>query len=128
MREDAAADWARSGVVALTGHSGGPPLVPPGNAATLANRAASWLAAVSGVRVDGAALLAERAAFSGRSRAGRVSVGGGCRLLRTADGWAALSCVRPDDPGLLGALVGAELRGDVWPAVARWVAGHSGVE
>jgi hypothetical protein len=106
----AAADWLASGVVSLTGHPDGPPLVPPGRAASVAAR----LGAVFGV--DGAALLGERAALSGRVRAGRVSVGGACRLLRTADGWAAVSCARPDDPALLGAVVENPLpENDPWP-------------
>ena len=127
------ADWAGSGVVALTGHSGAPPLMPPGAAATLARRVAERLAAATEntghpVRVDGAALLGERAAFTGRGRRGPVSVGGACRLLPTADGWAAVSCARPDDPLLLGALVGAELPDDVWPAVAAWLRVRPGAE
>jgi hypothetical protein len=117
-------------MVALTGHPGGPPLVPPGDAAGLARRVGARLAAATGdrVRVDGAALLGERAAFGGRSRRGPVSVGGACRLLPVADGWAAVSCARPDDPALLGALVGAELPGDVWPAVAAWLRDRPGAE
>ena len=130
---NAAADWAGSGVVALTGHPGGSPLMPPGDAATLARRIGHRLAAATEdtehpVRVDGAALLGERAASAGLERRGPVSAGGACRLLPTADGWAAVSCARPDDPLLLGALVGAELPGDVWPPVAAWLRTHSGAE
>jgi hypothetical protein len=130
---DAAADWARSGVVALTGAPGGPPLVPPGAAATAARQLAARLAAATAgsghpVRVDGAALLAERAAFTGHRRRGPVSAGGACRLLPTADGWAAVSCARPDDPALLAALTGTELRGDPWPTVAAWLRAHTGAD
>lgn len=123
-----AADWAASGVVPLTGHPDGPPLVPPGRAATVARRLAERIGAATAgrVRVDGARLLGERAAFTGHTRRGRVSVGGGCRLLPTADGWAAVSCVRPDDPALLGAMVGAELPDDPWPAIAAWLREHPG--
>src|SRR3954471_12401118 len=117
---DPAADWAASGVVALTGRADGPPLVPPGRGATVARELAGTFAERTGVRVDGPALLAERAAFTGGRRRGAVSVGGSCRLLPTADGWAAVSCARPDDPLLLGALVGRELAGDPWPVVAAW--------
>jgi crotonobetainyl-CoA:carnitine CoA-transferase CaiB-like acyl-CoA transferase len=124
VRRDAATDWARSGVMALTGQRDGPPLVPPGNAATVANR----VAAATGLPVDGAALLAERAGFTGHVRRGRVSAGGACRLLPTADGWAAVSCARPDDPSLLAALVGAELPDDPWPALAGWLRAHPGAE
>ncbi|MEV6166569.1 CoA transferase [Streptomyces sp. NPDC052052] len=129
----AAADWAASGVVALTGRADGPPLVPPGHAASRARALSAFIheatAATSvPVRVDGAALLAERAAFTGHTRRGPVSAGGACRLLPTADGWSAVSCARPDDPSLLGALVGARLPEDPWPAVAGWLREHSGAE
>lgn len=117
---DVITDWARSGVVALTGHPGGPPLVPPGRAASVA----ATLAA--GLPVDGAALLGERAAFTGHTRRGRTATGGHCRLLPTADGWAAVSCARPHDLALLGALVGRELAADPWPAVAVWLADRPG--
>ncbi len=120
--------WAESGVAALTGHRGGPPLVPPGRAADAARELATRIAEHSGgrVRLDGARLLAERAALTGRTRAGASSVGGSCRLLPTADGWAAVSCARPDDPALLGALIGEELPADPWPRVAAWLRAHSG--
>ncbi|MER5197665.1 CoA transferase [Streptomyces sp. NPDC002755] len=127
------AEWARSGVMALTGHPDGPPLVPPGTAAAFADRISARLAAATAdsthpLRVDGASLLAERAAFTGHHRRGRVSAGGAGRLLPTADGWAAVSCARPDDPPLLGALVGAALPDDPWPTVAAWVRTHTGAE
>jgi crotonobetainyl-CoA:carnitine CoA-transferase CaiB-like acyl-CoA transferase len=127
---DPVTDWARSGVVALTGHPHGPPLVPPGRAATVAGALADRLAeATAGrLRLDGGRLLAERAAFTGHTRRGRISAGGGCRLLATADGWAAVSCVRPDDPALLGALIEAELPADPWPALAAWLRAHPGAE
>jgi crotonobetainyl-CoA:carnitine CoA-transferase CaiB-like acyl-CoA transferase len=130
---DPVTDWARSGVVSLTGHPDGPPLVPPGDAATLAGRISARLAAATAgsahaVRLDGAALLAERAAFTGHQRRGQISAGGATRLLPTSDGWAAVSCARPDDPKLLAALVGAVLPEDPWPAVAAWLRTHTGAE
>ena len=126
-------DWAGSGVMTLTGRSSGPPLVPPGRAGTVAREISARLAAATGqgpvpVRVDGARLLSERAAYTGHGRRGTVSAGGRCRILPTADGWAAVSCARPDDPALLGALVGAELPEDPWPALAAWLAEHTGEE
>ena len=78
--EDPVADWARSGVVALTGPSDGSPLVPPGRAVTVAAELADQFAAVTGVQVDGAQILAERAAFTGHRRRGAISAGGACRL------------------------------------------------
>jgi crotonobetainyl-CoA:carnitine CoA-transferase CaiB-like acyl-CoA transferase len=113
-------------VVALTGEPDGPPLVPPGRAATIARGLADRFAASTGVVVDGPALLAERAAYTGARRRGPVSVGGSCRLLPTADGWAAVSCARPDDPALLGALIEQELPADPWPAVAAWLRSRAG--
>jgi hypothetical protein len=130
---DRLADWACSGVMALTGHAEGPPLVPPGVAATLARQIAERLAAATAssrhpVRLDGAGLLAERAALCGYQRQGQVSAGGATRLLATCDGWAAVSCVRPDDRPLLGALIGAELPTDPWPGVAAWLRMHTAAE
>lgn len=125
---DAAADWARSGVVALTGHRAGAPLIPPGSGATWARVMADRIAVASDVQLDGPALLAERAAFTRHTRQGTIAPGGHTRLLRTADGWAAVSCARPDDPPLLEALIGAELPADPWPTLARWLAGHPGGE
>ncbi|MEO3783904.1 CoA transferase [Actinocorallia sp. B10E7] len=128
-----AAAWARSGVVALTGRPCGPPLVPPGTAAQRAAELSALLADLTArtgrpVRVDGPRLLSERAAYTRHSRHGPISAGGSCRLLPTADGWAAVSCARPDDPTLLGALAFAEPGGELWTVLTRWLASHSGDE
>ncbi|MFD4605344.1 CoA transferase [Streptomyces sp. NPDC058464] len=124
-----AEDWARSGVPLLTGHRGGPPLLPPGGAATLATRLADHVAAAGGARLDGAQLLTERAALSGRGRQGRLSVGGSCRLLPTRDGWAAVSDARPDDPLLWSALIGQDPEPGTLPGrLAHWLAAHDGTE
>ncbi|WP_245567956.1 CoA transferase [Nocardia jiangxiensis] len=123
-------DWAESGVPLLTGHADGPPLIPPGSAATVARRQTDRIAAATGgrVRLDGARLLSERAAFTGFGRGGSTSAGGHCRLLPTADGWAAVSCARPDDPVLLGALVCREVGDDPSPDVSSWLRTHTGAE
>jgi hypothetical protein len=122
---DSDAAWAASGVVPLTGLPEGPPLRPPGAAALAARRlmgSFGELASALGtpVALDGAALLGERAAFTGGRRAGSVSVGGACRLIPAADGLLAVSLARPDDPLLAGALVGAEIEGPAHEAVAHW--------
>lgn len=132
-RPEASRDWAESGVVALTGHRDGPPVLPPGRAASLARQLSTRIAAASAlggrpVLLDGPRLLSERAAFTGHRRAGRFSPGGACRLLPTADGWAAVSCARPDDPLLFGALVGRSLGGDPWAGISEWVLRHPGRE
>lgn len=123
-------DWADSGVAALTGRPDGPPVIPPGHAATTARRHTDWITQASNgiVQLDGAQLLGERAAFTGYRRSGDRSVGGSCRLLPTADSWAAVSCARPDDRALLGAMIGSEIDDDPWPAVTRWLAEHAGAE
>ena len=129
-RHEAVVDWAASGVVPVTGHAEGPPLIPPGHAATLARTLGGRIEQLSNgrVRLDGRRLLAERAALTGGVRRGSMSVGGRCRLLPTADGWAAVSCARPDDPLLLGALIEEELTAAPWEGVAGWLAAHSGAE
>lgn len=127
---DPVADWAESGIAALTGFLDGPPLIPPGRAATRAREMSAFVASASSgaVRLDGARLLSERAGFTGHRRSGNVSAGGSCRVLPTVDGWAAVSCARADDPALLGALVSAEIDGDPWPIVADWLREHTGAE
>jgi hypothetical protein len=124
------ADWAASGVLALTGRPDGPPLLPPGHAATAARRLGEVIVELSGgrVRVDGAALLAERAAFTGGVRHGQVSVGGATRLLPAVDGHVALTCALADDVARLGALVEREIDLDPWPVVMAWLTSHTGQE
>ncbi|MEO3822708.1 CoA transferase [Actinomadura sp. B10D3] len=125
----AASAWAASGTVILSGRPGGPPLVPPGRAAVVARDLAARFAVLTGApRLDGERLLSERAAFTGHRRGGRVSPGGACRILPTADGWAAVSCARPDDPALLGALACADVGRDPWPAVTSWLREHTGAD
>lgn len=123
-------DWAASGVIPLTGPLNGPPLLPPGDAATRARLLSEYIAQATDGRVqlDGRRLLSERAAILGLRRAGTRSANGATRLLHTADGWAAVSCARPDDVALLGALIGVELTADPWPATAAWLARHPGQE
>jgi crotonobetainyl-CoA:carnitine CoA-transferase CaiB-like acyl-CoA transferase len=121
----ATARWAGSGAMALTGRPGGPPLVAPAGIA-LAAAMALWaddLATATGrlgrvVRVDGPALLGERAALAGLSRQGRASAGGATRLVPVADGWMALALARADDVAALAAWLEVEVdEDDPWPAV-----------
>lgn len=127
---DSAHDWSESGIVSLTGWADRPPMMPPGNGASTARSLSSYLetstvGSANTIVVDGAALLGERAALTGRSRNGQVSVGGQARLLPTRTGWAVISCARPDDIGLLGALVGRNLSPDsLWPVLEQWLIDH----
>ncbi len=113
-------DWARSGAMALTGEAEGPPLVAPGlqaacmRGASLAAELLGTLAGGKPDRLDGPALLGERAAVAGLRRRGRVSPGGGARLLEASDGWLAVSLARPADLDLVAAWLEID-----WEA--RWV-------
>ncbi len=105
---DAVREWARSGAMALTGSTDGPPRLAPGPLALAARGAALALATrAPGSRalaeLDGPALLGERAALLGLGRQGSVAPGGGCRLLAAQDGWLALNLARPEDRELLPA-------------------------
>src|SRR3546814_2492842 len=93
--------------MALTGPRSAAPLMSPAPIATLADGALAALAQLAPQAdlptLDGAGLLAERAAIAGLQRSGGISAGGACRLLGTADGTIALSLVRDDDWSLLPA-------------------------
>ncbi|MGW0808974.1 CoA transferase [Nonomuraea sp. NPDC002799] len=121
--------WARSGAMALTGLPDGPPLVGPLSLPPFVvglQEAVERLTSGLGVTVslDAMALLGERAAITGRTRAGRTSCGGATRLLRAADGWVAVTLARPDDLDVVPAWLGLDgpPAGDVWERVRTEVA------
>ena len=88
-----------------------------------ARRAADAFHALTGVTVDAAELLAGRAALLGLSPQGRISAGGATRLMRSSDGWCALTLSRQDDVDTVPALLESDAIGDdPWPAVKHWVA------
>lgn len=60
---------------------------------------------LTGVAVDVPAALFLRAKVAGYEMPGRTSANGSCRLLATADGWAALNLARPDDLAAVPALL-----------------------
>jgi crotonobetainyl-CoA:carnitine CoA-transferase CaiB-like acyl-CoA transferase len=108
----AALSWAESGAMALTGRPGEPPLVSPAPALELLGQVTAELAQVtagSGQRVhaDPAELLTGRAALAGLTRGGQVSAGGSSFLLRSADGWCAVTLSRADDVAAVPAIAGA---------------------
>lgn len=70
------------------------------------------------VPVDLPTVLFLRAHLAGYDLPGRTSAGGSCRLLRTADGWAAINLARPDDHASLPALLALLDAGDRDPQSA----------
>lgn len=112
---------AQSGLNALTGRPDNRAQLCPAPLATCADGVIAALSAVSGgpslSEIDGAALLGERAACFGYTRAGAVSSGGSCRLLSAADGWLALNLARDSDWDLLAAWLEAEVAHD-WSSLA----------
>jgi len=48
---------------------------------------------------------------------GRISCNRACRMVCAADGWVAVNLARSEDHELIPAWLGAEVAGDVWPAV-----------
>ncbi len=112
--------WAQSGNMSLTGAAGGPATLCPVPLASFADGLVAALRAIAPATalraLDGAALLAERAALAGSARRGAVSAGGSCRLLAAQDGWLALNLPRASDWELLPAWLEAGELGD-WQAV-----------
>lgn len=133
---DPVADWADSGVAALTGRPDGPPVTPPGSGATAARGAEAAFRALSGSITDPIGwhrLLGERAALTGGSRRAPSSVGGSCRAAATADGWVAVNLARPDDIAAVAALTSTsqaavdQADGEVaqaWRRLDEWAAGQ----
>jgi hypothetical protein len=88
------------------------PVASPAPVLVMLDRVAGRFARVTGetgtvVRADPAELLTGRAAFAGLTRGGQVSAGGASFLLRSADGWCAVTLSRPDDLAAVPAIVGA---------------------
>jgi CoA transferase family III len=104
-------------------------LVLPVAVLSQARRAADALRALTGTTVDAHEILAGRATLLGLSPAGRISAGGATRLMRSRDGWCALTLSRPDDVDAVPALVQSDaVGGDPWRAVQAWVADHEAAD
>jgi CoA-transferase family III len=95
-----------------------------------ARRAADAFQTLTDVAVDAAELLAGRVALLGLSPQGRISAGGATRLMRSSDGWCALTLSRRDDIDAVPALLECDTvdDDDPWPAVQRWVADNLSAE
>ncbi len=115
------ADWARSGAVAITG-SPDRPLLPTGFGATAARGAMLALEALVGpLELQGALLLAERAAISQWPANAPWSLGHHCRAVKSQDGYLALSLARAEDLELIAALV-SDSQANAWDSVDAWAA------
>ncbi len=115
--------WGSSGLAYLTGMPDGPPDFSRANVLTRAAYVAGTVGERTGVAVDAATLLTGRAGLLGLRRGGRVSPGGGTRLLAARDGWCALTLSRPDDAAAVPALLQADdVPGDPWPMLQHWAA------
>lgn len=123
--------WAQSGAMSLTGRADGPPQLISAPLALAAQGAFSALGSLNSqlyshftADFNPATLLAERAAIAGHQRRGEQSVGGSCRLLKTADSCIALNLARTEDWDQLSALLSRQppeeaiTEGD-WDALAR---------
>ena len=124
----AAADqWAASGGMWLTGRRDGPMLPAPAPLTATLDAAAHALATATAgaghpVRIDGSALLGERAAIAGFERHGVISCGGATRSVPAADGWLAVAPARTDDLDLLPAWLAVDAADDPWPAITATLA------
>ena len=113
MAPDAPGDleWADSGAMTLTGYEDGPPRRLRRQVVSRLRGAAAVLemvTAIAGrrVRIDGPALLGERAALQGLYRRGIASAGGAGRLIEAGDGWIVVNLPRRRDLELLSAWLG----------------------
>jgi len=97
--------------MALTGHPGERPRVPPG---PVWSRIEALAAPVG---VDAGELLSGRAALLGWHRRGRISANGSCRLLDAGDGWVAINLARPSDVDAVAAIVERADVLDPWPVL-----------
>jgi hypothetical protein len=127
--DDVARDWGACGLAHLTGLPDGACDFSRAAVLARAREVAADLGRRIGVELDAAALLSGRAAQLGLSRGGRVSAGRATRLLRTRDGWAAITLARPGDVDDLPAMLEHEIApDDAWPAVECWAAARSADE
>jgi hypothetical protein len=115
--------WGSSGLAYLTGLPDGSPDFSRAEVLARAEQVAASAGTHLGVTVDAATLLTGRAGLLGLTRGGRISAGGGTRLLSARDGWCALTLSRPDDIAAVPALLEVErVPVDPWPVLQQWAA------
>ncbi|MFI6953616.1 CoA transferase [Nocardia sp. NPDC050408] len=130
--ECAALAWAASGGMDLTGRRDSAPALSPAAAYGLLLETAEALARItaevgSKVRADPGLLLTGRAGLLNLRRAGQQTAGGAGRLLRTSDGWCAITLSRQDDIDSIPAILGVDsVPDDPWEtlteAAREWTA------
>lgn len=130
--ECAALAWAASGGMDLTGRRDSAPALSPAAAYGLLLETAEALARItaevgSEVRADPGLLLTGRAGLLNLRRAGQQTAGGAGRLLRTSDGWCAITLSRQDDIDSIPAILGVDsVPDDPWEtlteAAREWTA------
>jgi CoA-transferase family III len=119
----AVSKWGSSGLAYLTGLPNGRPDFSRADVLARAEQVAAAIGAHLGATVDAATLLTGRAGLLGLTRGGRISAGGGTRLLSARDGWCALTLSRPDDIAAVPALLEVErVPVDPWPVLQHWAA------
>ncbi|MBI00224.1 MAG: CoA transferase [Acidimicrobiaceae bacterium] len=111
--------WAGSGAMVLTGRADRPPRVVPVSLVSGLDLLADWLTDLGGPKVDGPALLGERAAVSAMRPRGTTSLGGDAHLVDAEDGTVCLNLARPEDLASIPALLGTDLDPTDWLAVRR---------
>jgi hypothetical protein len=115
--------WGSSGLAYLTGLPAGRPDFSRADVLARAEQVAAAVGTHLGATVDAAILLTGRAGLLGLTRGGRISAGGGTRLLSARDGWCALTLSRPDDIAAVPALLEVdEIPVDPWPVLQQWAA------
>ena len=94
---DIASRWAMSGAMSLTGEPSGPPRQVPVGVTLRMEQLATTIGEITGLSIDGPALLGERAAIAGFTRQGSRSVGGYAQLVESIDKPICINFARPDD-------------------------------
>ena len=104
-----ASRWAMSGAMSLTGKSSGPPRQVPVGVTLRMEQLATIIGEMTGLSIDGPALLGERAAIAGYTRQGNRSVGGHAQLVESIDKPICINFARPDDLLLIPAWLQEEI-------------------
>ena len=104
-----ASRWAMSGAMSLTGESSGPPRQVPVGVTLRMEQLATIIGEITGLSIDGPALLGERAAIAGHTRQGSRSVGGHAQLVDSKDKPICINFARPDDLLLIPAWLQEEI-------------------